>query len=75
MRLSWDYHATNDQFITTNIMLPCGIFLKIKKIKFITNFFIHTCGQIVLCHVATFYDLKVFKIKTGGWVKKFKLGR
>jgi len=26
MQLSCDYHATSDQFIMTNVMLPCGIF-------------------------------------------------
>jgi hypothetical protein len=33
MQLSCDYHVTSDQFIMTNVMLPCGMF---KKIKFIT---------------------------------------
>jgi hypothetical protein len=26
MQLSCDYHATSDQFLITNVMMPCGIF-------------------------------------------------
>jgi hypothetical protein len=29
MQLSCDYYATSDQFIMTNVMLPCGMFQKI----------------------------------------------
>jgi hypothetical protein len=72
MQLLCDYHATSDQFIMTNVMLPCGIFQKLlnkSKLlpKNISTIFlrslIHTRGQIVLCHMATFMIFETFKIK------------
>jgi hypothetical protein len=56
MQLSYDYHATSDQFIITNVMLPCGIFKDYEinqmyyQIFYCNHFFlrslIHTCGNV-----------------------------